>query len=647
MLFRMIAAPWTEMASDPRRKAFEGDYTFDQILGFNKQGYSCYFLPNHCSDYSKIPINPNTGKRRPHKGSDTDVFEYCFVDLDLKDYQSSNPDRAHNYATKEAFIEHVLAENIPPTTIVDSGNGVHVYWRVTEMDPQSFLRLNRRLCRKFSADPAVTTLNQLMRVPGTVNVKKLNEFKLCEVLVENPDVTYDAETMHKLLPPIRPEDEAYCERHYEQVYNLNLASLNVAESLPAKFIQFAAQQKEAHSLFYGSHKDRSAADYRLACMLHANGFTKDDALSVLFNTAKAIERTKLHRFNYSNNLVSKVWVEATQAEKPKPAGRMIRSVKEILADDDADDKSPRFPCHPMIDGTDYGFRLTHVLGLIGGSGNGKTTAALNLFAWFSEYNANKDYIHVYVTLEMPEREIAEIWATTSAALKKSRPEIDWDSVVHILGNYNADGTFRDLGLDEIQEYVIALEKDTGKKVGCTVVDHIGILKQEKKREDRDALSANCKRLKSFAIATNTFVVIQSQTSRAKNGGGDMELDMDAAFGTSSFENYCDWIMTTWQPLKRVLDRASHMTVLAYKFAKMRRKNVLKDNLKADCIYGMMFDPDTGLLRELTSDEHTAFEFWNKQATQIRNKDRKREPAPLKIIEWTPKKKDVDGKANSH
>ncbi len=209
-------------------------------------------------------------------------------------------------------------------------------------------------------------------------------------------------------------------------------------------------------------------------------------------------------------------------------------------------------------------------------------------------------------------------------------QIGMQNKVHILGNYNEDGTYRDLSMTDIQSYVLGLEKHTGVKVGCVIIDHIGILKQEKKSDEFSGLIGVCKQLKAFAVATNPFLVIQSQTTRAKNGGGDMELDMDAAFGTSNFESFVDFVFTTWQPLKRIYNKAPHMTVTAIKMCKNRHRNQLLDKAKVDQIYGLMFDPKTD---RLTSDETKAYEFWSQQATVLRNKDRKQQPNQLTPIDW--------------
>lgn len=635
MILRFIAAEWAREEGLAKARAFEGDYSMEQALKFNALGFNVYFLPNHPSDYNKIPLveRPDGKKRkRPIKAADVDTFEYCFVDMDLKDFNTGDEDRGHQYETKEQFIETVLAiEDLKPTSIVDTGNGIHVYWRITDLDAMSFLRLNRRLCRFFRTDPAVSLLSQLMRVPGTLNVKKKDQFKPCAVL-HSEEVSYSAEQLHLALPAITIKDEEYCKNTYDHAYNTDVEHLKVSEDLPVKFHQLCKKNSEVKNLFYEPQKDRSSADYRLAHVLFANGFTAEDAMSVLYNTAKAIERTKFHRHSYAERMVGKIWTfEAKSAAGATPEEASLgmgEDVTDILARVGEEPAGARFACSELVDATECGFRLTHVLGLIGGQGNGKTSVSLNLFKWFVE--RNPDYVHVFVSLEMPPEEIAQRWA------KLCGPNKALHSKVHILGNYNRDGTYRNLSLDEVQEYILDLEKRTKRKVGCVVIDHIGVLRQEGASDEFSGLIGVCKKLKAFTIATNTFLVIQSQTSRLKNSGGDVELDADAAYGTAAFEWYVDWLMTTWQPLKRIYDDAPHMTITAFKYPKIRHRNHLVDAIKENAVYALKYQPESGLLREMTSDEHYGYEHWNKTATQLRNKDRKREPSQVKVISWVTK-----------
>ena len=193
--------------------------------------------------------------------------------------------------------------------------------------------------------------------------------------------------------------------------------------------------------------------------------------------------------------------------------------------------------------------------------------------------------------------------------------------VQVLSNYADDGSYRNLSLDDVREYILEFQKATGKKVGSVVMDHIGVLKQNTKNGENEGLMGICKSMKSFAIETNTMLIMQSQAPREKAGIGDIELNKDAAYGTVFFEAFCDYLITVWQPLKRTYKDGAP-TVTAFKFCKIRHKKQGVDVIMEDTPYMIFYDPETQLMRELTQQEWTSMEFFNNQATNLRKKDRK-------------------------
>lgn len=593
LLCRLIAPEW---ASGLKPRVIEDLLTEGQISVYNKSGYNVYYFPNHPSKLAKGIIVD---------GSIVDTFNYVFVDCDLKDGV---------YPSKESFIQKVGEIGIQPTKIIDSGNGVHVYWKISDLDGKSYLRFQRRLCRTFNTDDAVSKLLQLMRLPGTLNTKKQDNQVLCESLFEDESTVYTSEQLDKLLPPISAEDEAYCQQHYNRTHNLNQNSYNVSETLPPKFGRLLKDSREAKDIWAGNTDDRSKNDFRLGHLMFANGFTKDEAMSVLVNSAKASQRSPAHRISYAENIVDKIWTFELTEDKDKLD--LSQSVREILQRAGDTIKGTRFRCHPRIDNTEHGFRLGQVIGLVAGSGVGKTAFGLNMFRWFAQ--ENPDYHHFFIPLEQPPNEIADRWRTMCGA------DTALHDKVHVLSNYDDDGNFRHLSFDEIREYIEKFQRVTKNKVGCVVIDHIGVLKKKGSDDEKQDLMTICHAMKAFAIQTNTLLVMQSQTSREKAGIGDLELDKDAAYGTSVFEWYCDYLITMWQPLKRCHNETACPTVTAFKFCKIRHKKTRLDIIQEDVSYYMYFDSETEQLRDMTQDETTSFNFFLPKATNKRKIDRKTE-----------------------
>lgn len=583
---RMIAPAWLLDKSSPP-KVVEGLFSSEDIKKYNDQGYNVYYFPNHPSIYRGGSVN----------GSQIDVWNYVFVDYDSK---------TAVYPSKDAFVEEIAYSGIEPSKIVDSGNGVHVYWKVSDLDAKSYLRLARRLTRFFKTDPATNMICQLMRLPKTINTKAKDNPAPCTLLYEGSK-EYTCEELNKILPTITPEDEAFCEQHYSKTYNKE--TLEIQDTLPPKFGKLLRENHEAKSIWSSTSEDRSKDDFRLGHLMFANDFTRDEAMSVLVNTAKAAARAPTHRASYAQNIVDKIWTF-----EDKGSTDLSSSVEDILKKSGLGIKGTAFRCHKRIDNTVHGFRLGQVLGLVAGAGVGKTAFALNMFRWFAQ--ENPDYHHFFIPLEQPANEIADRWQTmcgSDTALHKK---------VHVLSNYDDEGNFRHLSLDEIKEYILGWQKKTGNKVGCVVIDHIGVLKKKGSNNENQDLMTICHNMKAFAVQTNTFLIMQSQTSREKAGVGDLELNKDAAYGTLFFEAYCDYLITLWQPLKRSHMEESCPTVTAFKFCKIRHKKAKKDIIQEDVPYYFYFDSDLELLRDLTQDEKTSFDYFLPRSTNKRKVDRK-------------------------
>lgn len=612
MLIRAILPPWASEKYLNRPRVFEGDVSQDKIRELNSLYYNIYFLPNYPSHYDSS---------KNVDGSDIDIFKYVFIDMDMK---------SNVYKSKEEFITLLKAWSLQPSLIVDSGNGIHAYYEVVDLTGESYLRLQRRLCRKFNTDEAVSKIYQLMRVPNTINTK-INpaletRTKMCEVL-DTSENTYTCEDLDAALPPITHADEEYCKEHYNKTYDLNQSQVAINDQLPVKFFHLVRSNQEVKEIWAGGVDDRSKGDYRIGHIMFGNGFSKEEALSVLVNSAKALERAPKHRVSYAVNIVDKIWTyELT--------GAISSTVKEILARKGDTLKGTRFPCWNYIDATVHGFRLGQVIGLVAGSGVGKTAMALNMFMGFVQ--SNPDYNHFFIPLEQPADEIADRWKTmcgTNTALHDK---------VHVISNYAEDGSFRHLSLTEIKDYLVKFQETTKKKIGCVVIDHVGALKKKSKDGENQGLMDICHEMKAFAVQTNTMLVMQSQAPREKAGIGDLELNKDAAYGTVYFESYCDYLITIWQPLKRCYADEGCPTVTAFKFCKIRHKMANADNLKEDVSYRLYFDSNTGHLRELTQPEEMSFDFFNVKATNMRKADRKTDIIPYQSIKWT-----KDDQDNNH
>lgn len=603
-MYRLILPDYAKAKNPSYPKVLEGQFNDDDINAYNEVGYNIYYLPNYPSHYSK---------GETVEGSHIDTFEYIFVDFDLK---------SATYPDKDSFISALTTFSLTPTKIVDSGNGVHAYWRVTDLDAMGFLRLQRRLQRLLNTDEAVCKIYQLMRVSGTFNTKVEDSPKPCETLYLDENSAYTCEQVDNALPPISKEDEDYCVQHYNKTYKL-AQPVTVDDKLPVKFGKLLQVSTEVKEIWKGNTSDRSKDDYRLGHIMLANGFTKDEAMSVLVNTAKAIQRAPTHRVAYAQAIADKIFPELVEKESVQELSQNVKEILEMGGDEVL--KGDRIYGSKYFDNTDHGFRLGHVLGLIAGVGVGKTTISLNLFKSF--VTLNPQWHHMFITLEQPASEIAirlkKMFGKNTSSYEK----------IHILSNENSDGSKRDLSLHDIQAYILDFEKRKGIKIACVVLDHIGILRMVTKNGENQGLMDTCRELKGFARALNVLFIVQSQSSREKAGDGDIELFKGAAYGTQHFESYMDFLIVVWSPLKRRYDDPACPTVMAYKFVKIRFKTIGKDNIIEDQPYRLFYDGATENLRAMTQKEEESFTFFAAQCNTIRNRDRKSGIVPYKSVKW--------------
>jgi hypothetical protein len=124
------------------------------------------------------------------------------ADVDLKDVVEA----------KDAVLKRICAMPCPPSKIVDSGHGFHIYYEFKEPIPvedaeaATARELRTQLTKYLSADPQVNQDAALMRRPGTTNSKVPAHPVPCTVVVDTSRL-YDVDEFEELAelfsrPPI-------------------------------------------------------------------------------------------------------------------------------------------------------------------------------------------------------------------------------------------------------------------------------------------------------------------------------------------------------------------------------------------------------------------------------------------------------------
>lgn len=623
MRYRLIKPDWAK--ESPEKGGTEGpnsidgdDFTEDFLKNKNAQGYGIYYFPN----YNSKPVKDNFTA-----GRHIDVFNVVYVDMDLKDGIYESPD---------FFIQKLIEFDLIPNKIVRSGNGVHAYWKVSNLTRERFVSLQLRLIKQFKTDHSIWTVLRCMRLEGFYNTKTKDDFKFVEHEVFE-EKAYSYEELVRVLPVLTQEDETKIENHLRKIDGLepihDLKDVDLSE-IPAKFYKILDKNKKVQELFTDdSHGERSERDYQLACILYEQDFDRNEALAVISNTPKAVTMGP-EKLNYVLHTVDKVYKKKAVYTVPSASDRL----KQASASNKRSGKVVRGPTHFMGE-LRKEWRTQQCLGLVGGPGIGKSTVTLDIFKSIIENDPESDDICVYFNLEMTDWEVLEKWKELTEGDPKMSERL------FVVSNEDDEGNPRNINLQQIVWYCKDLSKSTGRKVVAIAIDHIGVINPTidiRKKPDfglvgevensfGDFRNVSARKmpqlLKQLAKQLDAFVLVQSQTTKDKGKDGDFLLGIDAAYGASQFEQYMDYVMTICQPLRRVHQKTA-LRVLGWQYCKIRHKH---KHDEIDCYAGrhLYVDIGTGELRPLTKEEEIEFEALNKEASLLRKRADKKEEAVYK------------------
>jgi hypothetical protein len=598
------------------KNTLEGAFDLDYVAKKNDEGYNIYWFPNHPSK------NVYTEEKQYLNGRDIDVFEWVFVDMDLKDGV---------YKTKEEFFEMLKAFPVKPTMTVVSGHGVHAYWRIEDLNRELYLYVQMMLIQKFKTDDSIWTVLQLMRWPGSVNTKKHGAFKQTEEISDlSSGQSYKISDLAEVLPPIEEKNEAKVKSHLDKLDGKVTVNVGIdvnLDELPDKFITLMETTEDIRELFVEPERvkgDRSKADAALANHLFSRNFNRKEALNVMMNTKKALSKGA-NRFSYAAGTIDFVYNDRVE-HRFKTVGECLKEERQVVRGERA--RGPSF-----FDCTKKGWRKTNVMGVIAGSGVGKTSVALKIIKSMIENNPENDDVFVFFSLEMPVHEIHERWVMLCGKGSTLADRL------YVIGNEDENGEPRDLTLQDIYDYCQDLRRDTGKNLGCVVIDHKDIinpmidLKRKptfgaqaeqmggKGRERSLSAPTLCKAFKPLAKMLDTFLVVLTQTTKGK-GGGDTPIGIDGAFGTAAYEWMMDFVMTIWQPLMRIY-KDTDLRVLGWQYAKIRSKHK-DDGVVPFEQCSLTYEMDTGDLRPMTDEEKEEFDALLPLANEARKSVDKKE-----------------------
>jgi len=155
----------------------------DKVHEMNREGAGIFFTPN-----------PIQGRRTE---KNVTAIRWVYVDMDE--------------GTKEDMMELIKKSPIYPNFIVESSRSYHLYWRV-DSDRKQFSRIINGLLKFYDGDTAISSINEVLRLPGFYHMKDPKNPFLIKVIYENMSSKQTAEEMIEAYPYLPPMIE-FAQRH--------------------------------------------------------------------------------------------------------------------------------------------------------------------------------------------------------------------------------------------------------------------------------------------------------------------------------------------------------------------------------------------------------------------------------------------------
>ena len=610
MRYRLLLPEWAQTPKIP--KAIERDNcTAEYLAEKNAQGYGIYYLPN----YNSQPLDHNY-----IAGADVDTWECCYVDMDLKD---------GHYTSPEEFIEVVLAFELPPCKLVVSGNGVHAYWYITDLTRETFVPLQMKLIKKFKTDPVIWTVMRIMRLEGYYNTKNPNEFKLVEYFEPPHKENITVAELSAYLPDLTEQELARADKHLRKMSGLDPIEIEDGldlDSLPTAFSDLMETNKHIRDIMFddtiGGRSTRAA---HLTHILSERGYNRFDAITIIANTPKWINRSD--RLVRATEIVDQVYRKDTRNVVPCVTERLRQFATKPARSGRVVDGPYYFDCNVNK------WKTQQVFGLVAGTGVGKSTVSLDIFKHMIQNNPNSTDVFVFFNLEMADWDIIERW------VKLIEGKTSMSDRLYVVSNEDDSGNPRHLNLQDIYWHCQDIMKVSGRKIGAICIDHIAVINPtinirkepsfgmvgEMDGAFGDLRCVSPRKmpqlLKELAKQLDCFLIIQSQTTKAQGLHGDTPLGVSAAYGASQFEHFCDYVMTLYQPIRRVYWKTA-LRVMGWRYCKIRHM-AKNDTVKTYDDRGLIVDVDTGNLREFTEAEERELEQLLIECDEMRKKEEKK------------------------
>lgn len=341
-------------------------YSKDGLLDLNKKGAGIYFTPNPC--------------RGGRSEENVTELRWLYVDIDGGD--------------KEGQYQLVAKCPLPPTAVVESKNGLHLYWKLLgECTKGDWSDACEGLRQFFGGDDAISSTNEVLRLPGFMHLKDPEHPFKVRLDYYEPSFEYTISQIKEQYPFTHPID-----KHAKTISSDS--TLEAIKAIPITDVLAKLGVVVKHGFIWEGDEQTSARVYLPRnCITRfsgkqGSGSTIDAVMT--WGNMKLADAIKWLKDNYG-----------IQDETPK-SYRIERKEKS---------KSPFTWGTPKADKVITPIQRNHLIIFSGATGTGKTTFSFDM----AVKNAKLGHRVAYVTLEMSAEAIMLRRARTKAGITKA----DW------------------------------------------------------------------------------------------------------------------------------------------------------------------------------------------------------------------------------
>jgi hypothetical protein len=148
-------------------------------------------------------------------------------------------------------VEELLDSDAPPSAVVRSRRGPHVYWRVSDCTLENFPILQLALARRFKTDSTLGDLPQVMRLPGFFHVKDPQDPFLVRLEVAEPDHLYTCaevvEALNLNLTAAKAEVEALRKKRRSNLKPPDLGGIPMSKRVAKAKAELATRRAVANN----------------------------------------------------------------------------------------------------------------------------------------------------------------------------------------------------------------------------------------------------------------------------------------------------------------------------------------------------------------------------------------------------------------